>query len=62
MGSHFLHLCFPEDLTIGNSKAAQMSVGVVLVRRERKNGGSCRNMELGRWSGVDKSTDIHCTA
>lgn len=38
VGSHFLHLCVPKDLTAGDGKAAQMSVEEALAREEGEGG------------------------
>lgn len=48
MGSHFLHLCVPEDLTAGDGKAAQMSVEEALASEEGEGGRSYINMEAAR--------------
>lgn len=52
VGSRFLRLCVPKDLTAGNGKPAQMSVEEVLARGEGEGGGSYRNTEAERCSGV----------
>lgn len=52
MGSRFLRQCVPKDLTAGNGEPTQMSVEEVLARGEGEGGGSYRNMEAERCSGV----------
>lgn len=45
MGSHYLGLRVPKDLTAGTGKAAQMSAGEDLARGEGEGGGLYGNME-----------------
>ncbi len=54
MGSHFLRLCVPKDLTAGIGKPAQMSVEEVLAGGKRGwwIGGLYRKIEAERYSGV----------